>query len=36
VVSATFTHNGQDGAIKVDADLARGTTLDVIPETAVP
>lgn len=35
VASATFTHNGQDGAIKVDAELAKESTLDVIPETAV-
>lgn len=36
VASATFTFNGQDGAIKVDANLAKETTLDVIPETAAP
>ena len=35
VTSATFAHNGRDGAIKVDADLARRTTLDVIPDTMV-
>jgi hypothetical protein len=31
VASATFAHNGQDGTIKVDASLAKETTLDVIP-----
>jgi hypothetical protein len=35
VASATFTHNGVDGAIKVDAELAKETTLDVIPEGSV-
>jgi hypothetical protein len=35
VASATFTHNGADGAIKVDAELAKETTLDVIPEGSV-
>jgi hypothetical protein len=35
VRSATFAHNGGDGSIKVDANLARETTLDVIPGTAI-
>jgi hypothetical protein len=34
VASATFSHNGPDGAIKVDAFLAKETILDVIPESA--
>jgi len=35
VGSATFAHNGGDGSIKVDANLARQTTLDVIPGTEI-
>jgi hypothetical protein len=35
VGSATFAHNGGDGSIKVDANLARQTTLDVIPGTVI-
>ena len=35
VGSATFAHNGGDGSIKVDANLARETTLDVIPGAAI-
>jgi len=35
VASATFAHNGGDGAIKVDANLARDTTLDVIPGATI-
>jgi len=35
VGSATFAHNGVDGSIKVDANLARQTTLDVIPGTVI-
>jgi len=35
VGSATFAHNGRDGSIKVDANLARETTLDVIPGTLI-
>jgi hypothetical protein len=33
VGSATFAYNGGDGSIKVEANLARETTLDVIPVT---
>ena len=35
VRSATFAHDGGDGSIKVDANLARDTTLDVIPGTMI-
>lgn len=35
VASATFAHNGKAESVKVEADLTRETTLDVIPETAV-
>ena len=35
VASATFVHNGKAEAVKVEADLVKETTLDVIPETAV-
>jgi len=31
VRSAKFVHSGGTGAVKVDADLPRETTLDVIP-----
>jgi hypothetical protein len=34
VASATFTHNGADGAIKVDVDLGRETTLEVLSGSA--
>ena len=33
VESATFVHNGKEESIRVEADLAYATTLDVIPET---
>ncbi len=33
VESATFVHNGKAESIRVEADLAYATTLDVIPET---
>jgi hypothetical protein len=36
VGSATFTHNGMDGSIKVDVDLGRETTLEVISGSAGP
>jgi len=36
VASATFVHNGMDGAVKVDALLVKETTLDVVPETPLP
>jgi hypothetical protein len=36
VASATFTHSGKEGSIKVDVFLAKETVLDVIPETQVP
>lgn len=32
VASATFAHNGEEGSIRVDAELAKETTLDVIPK----
>ena len=35
VASATFTHNGSDGAIKVDVDLGRETTLEVVSGSVV-
>jgi len=36
VASATFVHNGPDGSVKVDVLLVKESTLDVIPETALP
>ena len=33
VESATFVHNGKAESIRIEADLAYATTLDVIPET---
>ena len=33
VASATFVHEGKAEAMKVEADLANETTLDVVPET---
>lgn len=34
VGSAKFVYRGDEGAVKVDADLAKATTLDVMPEGA--
>ena len=36
VASATFTHSGKEGSIKVEVFLAKETVLDVIPETQLP
>ena len=35
VASATFTHEGEPAAIKVDTRLARETAVDVVPQTSV-
>ena len=35
VASATFVHNGKAESVRVEADLGKETTLDVIPEMAV-
>jgi hypothetical protein len=35
VASARFVHNGDAGSVKVDADLVKETTIDVMPESAV-
>jgi hypothetical protein len=31
VAAATFVHNGKAESVRVEADLAKETTLDVIP-----
>jgi hypothetical protein len=36
VQSATFAHDGPSNSVKVEAHLSRGSTLDVVSETAVP
>lgn len=36
VASATFAYDGKADTIRVDADLVKQTTLDVIPETKAP
>ncbi|HET8967732.1 MAG TPA: carboxypeptidase-like regulatory domain-containing protein [Candidatus Acidoferrum sp.] len=36
VASATFLHDGDPGAIKVDTHLARGASLDVVSTTKLP
>jgi hypothetical protein len=35
VASAQFVHSGGSGSVKVDVDLVKETTLDVIPESAL-
>jgi hypothetical protein len=35
VASATFTHEGEPAAIKVDTRLAKETAVDVVPQTSV-
>jgi len=35
VASAKFVHSGDSGAVKVEVDLVRETSLDVIPESAL-
>jgi hypothetical protein len=36
VASATFLHDGDPGAIKVDTRLARGASLDVVSTIKLP
>jgi hypothetical protein len=35
VASATFTHEGEAAAIKVDTRLAKETAVDVVPQTSI-